>query len=236
MTAASETPMLENNSLEDSTIAADSEPKNVVHRFIHNRDIVVAVVDANLPTCEALSLLFRLEGYRTRFFNSLHELYRHMEKESPDVLVVAMPLLMERDISRTVRELRSPSGRCLVLLTEEGHGLPDVVEAMRAGAAAVVERPIDKETLLQIVGDELHRKIRYDMRPDGNVHVTIAGIDHLSRREKEVVSHILDGLSNKEIGRRLAISPRTVEVHRATAMRKLGARNTAELVKFVLMS
>jgi DNA-binding CsgD family transcriptional regulator len=59
-------------------------------------------------------------------------------------------------------------------------------------------------------------------------------VTELTPREREVVALIADGASNKEAGRRLGISPRTVELHRAHIMEKLGARNVADLVRIVL--
>jgi DNA-binding NarL/FixJ family response regulator len=56
----------------------------------------------------------------------------------------------------------------------------------------------------------------------------------LTQRERQVATLIADGASNKEAGRRLGISPRTVELHRAHIMEKLGARNAADLVRIVL--
>lgn len=60
------------------------------------------------------------------------------------------------------------------------------------------------------------------------------GYERLTPRESEVLDVIATGASNKEVGRRLGISPRTVEVHRARIMEKLGARNSADLVRIVL--
>jgi DNA-binding CsgD family transcriptional regulator len=57
----------------------------------------------------------------------------------------------------------------------------------------------------------------------------------LTKREREVLAHILDGKSNREVGADLGISPRTIEVHRARIMRKLGVRNTVQLVKAALL-
>jgi DNA-binding CsgD family transcriptional regulator len=59
-------------------------------------------------------------------------------------------------------------------------------------------------------------------------------VSGLTPREREVAALIADGASNKEAGRRLGISPRTVELHRAHIMEKLGARNAADLVRIVL--
>jgi two-component system response regulator FixJ len=59
------------------------------------------------------------------------------------------------------------------------------------------------------------------------------GHENLTAREVDVLEHIVAGASNKEAGRLLGISPRTIEVHRARIMEKLKARNTAELVRLV---
>jgi two-component system response regulator FixJ len=61
-----------------------------------------------------------------------------------------------------------------------------------------------------------------------------SGLEGLTRREREVLAEITAGASNKEAGRRLGISPRTIEVHRASIMDKLGAKNTADLVRITL--
>ena len=62
----------------------------------------------------------------------------------------------------------------------------------------------------------------------------MGAVSELTPREREVADLIADGASNKEAGRRLGISPRTVELHRAHVMEKLGARNAADLVRIVL--
>ena len=62
----------------------------------------------------------------------------------------------------------------------------------------------------------------------------LSDLGRLTPREREVLSEIASGASNKEIGRRLGISPRTVEVHRARIMEKLRARNAADLVRIAL--
>jgi len=65
-------------------------------------------------------------------------------------------------------------------------------------------------------------------------HVTFPGSERLTPRERAVLKQIVAGASNKETGRKLGISPRTIEVHRARIMAKLGARNAADLVRIVL--
>jgi DNA-binding CsgD family transcriptional regulator len=70
--------------------------------------------------------------------------------------------------------------------------------------------------------------------PVVEVHDEAGGVDALTPREREVLAAIVAGGSNKEVGRKLRISPRTVEVHRARIMDKLGAKNTADLVRIVV--
>ena len=73
--------------------------------------------------------------------------------------------------------------------------------------------------------------------PAGDASGAVAdfnGSDRLTPREREVLEQIAHGASNTEAGRRLGISPRTIEVHRARIMEKLGARNAADLVRIVL--
>jgi DNA-binding NarL/FixJ family response regulator len=70
----------------------------------------------------------------------------------------------------------------------------------------------------------------------GQRPVEIRGFSQLTPRERDVLQLVTNGQSNKEAGRQLGISPRTIEVHRARVMEKLGARNTADLVRIVLTS
>jgi two-component system, LuxR family, response regulator FixJ len=69
---------------------------------------------------------------------------------------------------------------------------------------------------------------------DGEAARPGLGAGQLTPREREVLAAVISGASNKEAGRRLGISPRTVEVHRARIMAKLGAKNTADLVRITL--
>jgi DNA-binding CsgD family transcriptional regulator len=63
-----------------------------------------------------------------------------------------------------------------------------------------------------------------------------AAVDHLSEREFEVLELMIEGNSNKEIGRELSISPRTVEIHRANMMRKLNARTPSDAVRLAMLA
>jgi DNA-binding CsgD family transcriptional regulator len=83
------------------------------------------------------------------------------------------------------------------------------------------------------MGPQVSRN-RVDGSSDGAHARRSPGLELLTRREREVLAQITSGASNKEAGRRLGISPRTIEVHRARIMDKLGAKNTADLVRITL--
>jgi FixJ family two-component response regulator len=107
---------------------------------------------------------------------------------------------------------------------------------MKVGASDVVTRPIDTEHLVRIVRDALRQDIHVGAVQAGGRSVEVRGFAQLTPREREVLQLITNGQSNKEAGRELGISPRTIEVHRARVMEKLGARNTADLMRIVLTS
>jgi two-component system, LuxR family, response regulator FixJ len=83
------------------------------------------------------------------------------------------------------------------------------------------------------MGPQVSRN-RVDHSVDSEAARPVSGAAPLTPREQEVLAAVISGASNKEAGRRLGISPRTVEVHRARVMAKLGAKNTADLVRITL--
>jgi FixJ family two-component response regulator len=110
---------------------------------------------------------------------------------------------------------------------------PDIelaVSAMKKGASDFVSKPCAAES---VVG-RIKTIIDHHNEPASRVDLSsFRGGDRLTPRERDVLQKIALGASNKEAGRQLGISPRTVEVHRARIMEKMGARNTADLVRIV---
>lgn len=102
-----------------------------------------------------------------------------------------------------------------------------VVEAIYGGAVSYVQWPCDAATIvdaLTSVAPIAHRRCEHAAAR----YAAEARLTTLSPREREVAGGVRDGLTSKEIGRELGISPRTVEIHRANLLNKIGARNTAE--------
>ena len=204
------------------------------HRFL-NRDRLVHIVDPDLATCETLSVLFRLEGFQTLFSVNMSGFLATLERRVPDVVVANFDLGAEEglELLRRVKGLRMGTP---VFMLEDEPMVDAAVEAMKVGATDVVTKPIDTEHLVRVVRDALRRDIHVGTVQAGGRPVEVRGFAQLTPREREVLQLITNGQSNKEAGRELGISPRTIEVHRARVMEKLGARNTADLMRIVLTS
>jgi len=204
------------------------------HTFL-NRDRLVHIVDSDPSICEGLSVLFRLEGFQTTFSLESAHFIASLDRRRPDVAVINLVVGEESGLPllRRVKSLRT--GTPVVMLANAPQ-LDAAVTAMKLGATDIVGKPIDTEHLLTIVRDTLRRDVHLGAMHGGSRAVEVRGFAQLTPREREVLQLITNGQSNKEAGRELGISPRTIEVHRARVMEKLGARNTADLMRIVLTS
>ena len=120
----------------------------------------------------------------------------------------------------------------LIVIT--GHGdVPLAVRAMKAGAVDFIEKPFTSEAILNSLDMALSR-LSAPSEQDPTAIAAAAKLALLSPREREVLEGLLAGLPNKTIAYDLAISPRTVEIHRARVMDKMGARSLSELVRLAL--
>jgi FixJ family two-component response regulator len=139
-----------------------------------------------------------------------------------------------RCTAREVRAMLDALGRPLPVAAYSAEPTPQrIVDAMLDGALDYLRWPFDPallETALTRLSDEGDRRARQAQRETA----AKAAIEHLSAREHEVLELMVDGDSNKEIGRRLGISPRTVEIHRGNMMRKLNARSPSDAVRVAM--
>lgn len=109
------------------------------------------------------------------------------------------------------------------------------VQAIKNGALDFIEKPFRGNAIVARVRDAIEAYARRPRDSESNAaEFHFAGSEPLSRREREVLALIVRGASNKEAGRELGISPRTIEDHRAHIMAKLGARNATDLIRIVL--
>jgi len=203
------------------------------HAFL-NRDRLVHIVDPDPLSCEALSVLFRLEGFQTSFSVDTLGFFAALERRRPDVVILSLAIGGDAGLA-VLRRLKAMRTGMPVFMTAVAADIGRAVEAMKAGAADVFAKPIDNDQLLAAVFEALREDVHVGPIQGGKRQIEVRGFEHLTPREREVLQLITNGQSNKEAGRELGISPRTIEVHRARVMEKLGARNTAELMRIVLM-
>lgn len=204
------------------------------HAFL-NRDRLVHIVDNDLGMCESLSVLFRLEGFQTSFSRDVEGATAAFARRPPDVAVINMMLGAESGLG-LLRQIKSLHTGAPVIMLSDFMQVDAAVTAMKLGATDVLTKPINSEHLLTVIRDALRKDVHLGAMNEGRRPVEVRGFSQLTPREREVLQLITNGQSNKEAGRELGISPRTIEVHRARVMEKLGARNTADLMRIVLTS
>jgi FixJ family two-component response regulator len=192
-------------------------------------DTVVCVVDDDVHVRDGLSNLFRSVGLPVALFSSAVEF---LEKGPPAggscvVLDVRLPGLSGLDFQTELarRKIDLP----IVFIT--GHGdIPMSVRAMKAGAVEFLTKPVREQDLLDAVRIALDRD-RDRRRSESQLADLRARSEQLTAREREVVALVTAGHMNKQTAAEIGISEITVKVHRHNAMKKLGAKSLAELVR-----
>jgi FixJ family two-component response regulator len=196
---------------------------------------LIHILDPDPTTCEALSVLFRLESFQTQFSIDTGSFFAAIERRRPDA-VVMNHRIGDEDGLVVMRRVKAVHPGLPVFVVEDHAKVEPAVAAMKAGATDVVAKPIDTDLLLRSVREALAEEVHIGPAESNGRKVELRGFTQLTPREREVLQLISNGQSNKEAGRMLGISPRTIEVHRARVMEKLGARNTADLMRIVLLS
>ena len=187
----------------------------------------VFIVDDDAGVREALDWSLRKEGLRVQSFASAEAFLESARSERPGCLLldVRMQGMSGLDLQETLRAYCCE----MPIIFISGHGdVPTTVKAMKAGAVDFVEKPVSLETLIERIREAFKEDER--RRRQRALRATIYDrYRTLSLREREVMDLVTKGLPNKEIARVLAISPRTVENHRARVMAAMQANSIPEL-------
>jgi len=207
----------------------------VFYNSFLNRDRLVHIVDSDAVTCEALAVVFRLEGFQTAISTDASHFISAILRRQPNIAVINLQVGEDSGLA-LLRRIKSMRMVTPVFMLADSPQIDAAVTAMKLGAVDVVTKPVDTEDLLSLVRDALRRDVHFGTMRSTGRGIEVRGFSQLTPREREVLQLITNGQSNKEAGRELGISPRTVEVHRARVMEKLGARNTADLMRIVLTS
>jgi two-component system response regulator FixJ len=193
---------------------------------------LVHVVDDDASLRDSLALLLESSGFQVRTYDSAVSFLEAAQDRGVSCVLtdVQMPELNGLELQRRM----SARGIRLPVIVMTGHGdVPIAVQALKAGARDFLEKPFEDEQLLSAVKGaiEASKQSRDEAAAVANISTRLAT---LTPREHEVLERLVAGQPNKTIAYDLGSSPRTVEVHRARVMEKMGARSLAELVRMTL--
>lgn len=193
------------------------------------RALTVFVVDDDSDVREALGFLLSLRGYRTALFDSANAFLAQLRPDSAGCLIadIRMPgmsgLELQQELAKRCHTLP------VVVLTAHG-SVATARAALRAEAIDFLAKPFKQDELIAAIETAFERE-RQRLARLPKERLDRALLDGLTRREREVAALLATGAHNVDIARRLNISPRTVEIHKARCMEKLQARTLADLIR-----
>jgi two-component system response regulator FixJ len=192
----------------------------------------IYIVDDDDGMRKALTLLMTTVGYAPVSFARPSEFLAKYDPAQPGCLVldVRMPEMSGLEVQQQLNRC----GSMLPVILITGHGdIPMAVQAMKDGAFDFLQKPFRDQELL----DRINAALKQDAENRETVerHADLKRrAESLTPREREVMALVVDGRANKVIAIDLGLSERTVEIHRANVMEKMGARSVAHLVKMHL--
>ncbi|MDI3380613.1 response regulator transcription factor [Xenophilus aerolatus] len=190
---------------------------------------VIHLVDDDEAVRDSLALLIGTIGLRVQPWAQPQAFLDHFDRHAVGAIV--MDVRMPGISGLAVLQQLVAQGVDLPVIMLTGHGTVEMCRrAFKAGAAEFLEKPVDDEQLLEAVQQAVRQHVasRERQQADQTARERFA---QLSEREREVLGHIARGLTNKEIARVLALSPRTVETHRANLFAKLGCESLVQLIR-----
>lgn len=190
---------------------------------------VVHLVDDDAAIRRSAGFMLKTSGYQVQVYESGVELLKHAANLSQGCIL--LDIRMPGMDGLEVQEVLQAKGVTLPVIIMTGHGdISLAVRAMKAGAVDFIEKPFEKETLKSSLDEGFRRlsqkEVTGERRKDAEVR-----LQALTSREQDVLDGLAQGLPNKTIAYDLGISPRTVEIHRANLMTKLGVRSLSEALR-----
>jgi FixJ family two-component response regulator len=195
----------------------------------------IFVVDDDAAIRDLLAMLLSRRGHKVAGFADGPSLIAAMRTQSPACILldVHIPGKSGLDI---LKELSARNHPAPVIIISGKGDIAMAVDAIKSGALDFIEKPFSGSDVVarveEVIAADLKRKAT--RRVDEKSQFYFPGREPLTAREQEVLGQIVEGATNKEAGQTLGISYRTIEIHRARIMEKLGAKNAADLMRIVL--
>ena len=193
---------------------------------------MVYMVDDDKAMRDSVCMLLESVNIACKLFSCADDFLKHCGpmQEGCLLLDVRMPGMSGMELL----EMLKPKGILLPVILITGHGdVPMAVRALKFGAFDFIQKPFNAQELLDRVHAALNQD-RENRRQLQEIERRRAHLASLTRREMEVVELIVAGNSSKVIAIKLGISPKTVDIHRASILKKLDVRSVAEIVQLRL--
>jgi FixJ family two-component response regulator len=195
----------------------------------------IFVVDDDAAIRDLLNMLFTRRGFKVAGFADGASLIAAMRTQSPACILldVHIPGKSGLDI---LKELNARNHPAPVIIISGKGDIAMAVDAIKSGALDFIEKPFSGSDVVARVEEVLTADAtrRAAGRSEQKLQFYFPGREPLTAREQDVLRWIVEGATNKEAGQQLGISYRTIEIHRARVMEKLGAKNAADLMRIVL--
>jgi FixJ family two-component response regulator len=198
-------------------------------RFMLSASSVVFIVDDDVSVRESLESMVRQAGWNPKTYSTAQEFLDRQKESVPSCLVldVSLPGLSGLELQKQIVDERS----AMPIIFITGYGdVPMTVRAMKAGAMEFLTKPFSDEVLLSAIEQALERS-RVALNRDVEIRALQKAYLSLTPREQQVMSLVVSGMLNKQIGGELGISEVTVKAHRGRVMEKMTAGSLADLVK-----
>lgn len=192
-------------------------------------DIIIYLIDDEEAIRRSASFMLKTAGLKVETFSSGVEFLRHARDLTPGcaLLDIRMPGMDGLEVQEAMIE----RGIAMPVIIMTGHGdINSAVRAMKGGAVDFLEKPFEKETLLAAI-EQARIRLEQSDRRRSRAEEALARLNVLTARERDVLNGLVEGLPNKTIAYDLGISPRTVEIHRANLMQKLGVKSLSEALR-----
>ncbi len=193
---------------------------------------VVHVIDDDEGVREGLCALLDAKGYAAQPHASCEEFLKGFSADAALCIVADLQMPGMGGLDLQAHLLKNSVDLPFIVIT--GHGdVSSAVRALKSGAADFIEKPIDGKSFIAAVERAVVARRASKMQLEA-AHLAHERVAALTPRERDVLSHLVEGNPNKIIAHQLSISPRTVENHRARLMVKMQADSVAELVRMAL--
>lgn len=190
---------------------------------------LIHLIDDDEAVRSSLALLISTVGLRVQSWADPQSFISEFDRQTVGAIVldVRMPGISGLSVLDTLKA--QGVDQPVIMLT--GHGTVEMCRrAFKSGAAEFLEKPVNDEALLEALQNAVRQHVKSRQRNQADRHAQ-QRYAQLSEREREVLGLIVVGLTNKEIGHALNVSPRTVESHRARLFAKLEAESLAQLIR-----